>query len=156
MQRSMTKRRIVSSAPMAAITLRSPSKAEDMPRAGTWLVIYMRCIAVVWLGEGLLQWCDVLVSRADGHCALAVLPVPDVVAIVFFAVFDLVAAVGLWLVAPWGGVIWLVAAGAQFFVLLAMPGFYDYPIAMGSIGMGLVIGYLALTWLVARSQDRRT
>ena len=31
-------------------------------------------------------------------------------ATVFFAVIDLVAAVGLWLAAPWGAVVWLTAA----------------------------------------------
>ena len=32
---------------------------------------------------------------------------------IFFAVIDLVAAIGLWLTAAWGGVVWLIAAGSQ-------------------------------------------
>ena len=39
--------------------------------------------------------------------------------IVFFACFDLLAAVGLWLAAPWGGAIWLLCAVVE--VGLAVP-----------------------------------
>ena len=37
-------------------------------------------------------------------------------AVIFFGVLDLVAAVGLWLATPWGGVLWLLAAVSQIFV----------------------------------------
>jgi uncharacterized membrane protein (DUF2068 family) len=33
------------------------------------------------------------------------LPPLRIAAVIYFAVFDLVAAVGLWMAAPWGGVI---------------------------------------------------
>jgi hypothetical protein len=155
MQRSMSKRRIVSSAPIAAITLSSAAAAESMTRIGTWSIAYMRLVAAISLGEGLLQWSAMLVSQPDGNCAMFELPVEARVGVVFFAIIDLIAAVGLWLAAPWGGVIWLVATGAQFFVLLAMPGFFVHPLMIGSSSAVLLIGYLALTWLVARSESQR-
>ena len=45
-------------------------------------------------------------------------------ATIFFAVLNPVAAVGLWLVAPWGGVVWLLTLIAQFFVALLKPSFF--------------------------------
>lgn len=41
-------------------------------------------------------------------------------------VLDLVAAAGLWLATPWGGVIWLLGAFTQFFAAFALPGFFSY------------------------------
>ena len=75
------------------------------------------------------------------------------VAIVFFAVTDLVAAVGLWLASSWGGVIWLCAAAAQIFVTLFMPTFFaGGPIILG-VDLGLVLAYFFLTWRAAQEFD---
>ena len=41
------------------------------------------------------------------------LPRPLQATIVFFAAVDLLAAVGLWLAAPWGGVLWLLCAAIE-------------------------------------------
>ena len=45
-------------------------------------------------------------------------------ATVFFAVIDLVAAVGLWLAAAWGGVVWLTAAISMAAIELFFPQVY--------------------------------
>ena len=42
-------------------------------------------------------------------------------ATVFFAVIDLVAAVGLWLAAAWGAVIWLMAVASMLAVEIFFP-----------------------------------
>ena len=42
-------------------------------------------------------------------------------ATIFFAVIDLVAAVGLWLAAAWGGVVWLTAAISMAAIELFFP-----------------------------------
>jgi uncharacterized membrane protein (DUF2068 family) len=64
-------------------------------------------------------------------------------------VLDPVAAVGLWLVSSWGGVIWFIAAAAQIIATVAIPGLFS-PIWIGvnSLLIGL---YFLLTWLAARS-----
>jgi uncharacterized membrane protein (DUF2068 family) len=72
-------------------------------------------------------------------------------AAVFFAVVDLIAAVGLWLAAPWGGVLWFVAVGAQLLVALLVPDFFDHPFAIGVADTLLVAAYFALLWLAARA-----
>ena len=53
-------------------------------------------------------WCSALFPRS---AISPMLPRALQGAIVFFAAVDLLAAVGLWLAAPWGGVLWLAVRG---------------------------------------------
>jgi uncharacterized membrane protein (DUF2068 family) len=74
-------------------------------------------------------------------------------AVIFFAVLDLVAGVGLWLATPWGGVLWLLIASAQIFLTLSMPGFFvggRWLIAVNAI---LILMYFALTFEAGRDID---
>ena len=41
---------------------------------------------------------------------------------------NLLAAVGMWLAAPWGGVLWLFTAVAQAFVAVLLPDFSSFMI----------------------------
>src|ERR1700728_1470978 len=74
--------------------------------AGSWteyLVLFLRLMAAVSLVKGLYHWaqvCGVGAAPDDGCLAHSVAWRS---ATVFFAVLDLVAAVGLWLPAPRGG-----------------------------------------------------
>lgn len=153
MQRSTAKRRVASAAPQAAIVLKPPGGHDDRTRFGFALISFMRFTAAVWIVQGLLQWGTVLSTGAGGLSPFSILAPPAMVAAVFFAVVDFIAAVGLWLAAPWGGVIWLVAVGAQLLVLVVMPGFFDHPLATGLIDVGLMAVYLALVWLAAQVAD---
>lgn len=154
MQRSTAKRRIVSNAPIAAIAVsNSPQRQHEDSRFGHLLVVFMRIVAALWIFEGLMQWGAVIVTNIDGRSGLATLSTPAVVAVVFFAVINLIASVGLWLATPWGGVIWLVTAGAQLFVIIIMPGFFDHPILTALSNLVLIGVYLTLTWLVAAARD---
>lgn len=155
MQGSTAKRRIVSNAPMAAIVLSGAGEPEQDSRFGRLLVLFMRIVAALWLCEGLMEWSSVVVTNVDGRSGLAALSTPAVAAVIFFAVINPIAAVGLWLATPWGGVIWLVTAGAQVFVLVLMPGFFDHPLITALSNIVLVSAYLALTWLVASGPDDR-
>ena len=153
MQRSTAKRRVATSAPQAAIVLKPPGGREDRTRFGFALLTFMRVTAAIWIAQGLLQWSAVLTTGPDGLSPFATLAPAAMVAAVFFAVVDFVASVGLWLAAPWGGVIWLVAVGAQLLVLVVMPGFFDHPLVTGLVDVALMAGYLALVWFAAQASD---
>ena len=45
-------------------------------------------------------------------------------ATVYFAVIELVAAVGLWLATPWGAVVWLTTVVSMAVIELMFPGIY--------------------------------
>ena len=152
MQRSTAKRRIATAAPQAAIVLK-PAGGEDRTRFGFALLLFMRVTAATWIVQGLSQWIAVLTTGPDGVSRLSTLAPPAMGAAVFFAVVDFVAAIGLWLAAPWGGVIWLVAVGAQILVAVVMPGFLDHPLATGLVDVALMTGYLALVWFAAQAED---
>src|SRR5215213_10114289 len=71
------------------------------------LVLFLRIMAVAALAKGLYHWAIVCGIDATSPAGFEAYPTPYQSATVFFAVIDLVAAVGLWLAAPWGAVVWL-------------------------------------------------
>jgi hypothetical protein len=71
--------------------------------------IFMRALAVLTLARGLSQWAVICgATNADGIGFEDFSPAMQGYT-VFFAVIELVAGVGLWLIAAWGGVVWLLA-----------------------------------------------
>ncbi len=76
------------------------------------LITYVRILALVFLASGLRRWLVVLGPLAPGGDFFS-LEREWMVAVGFFAVFELVAAVGLWLTASWGTVVWLIAASTE-------------------------------------------
>ena len=73
-------------------------------------------------------------------------------ATIFFAVFDLVAAVGLWLAAAWGAVVWLTSAVSMAVVELFFPQVFGGSIWVVLIEMVLLGIYL---WLAIVSSRER-
>ncbi|MGB8577458.1 MAG: DUF6163 family protein, partial [Pseudolabrys sp.] len=69
-------------------------------------------------------------------------------ATVFFAVIDLVAAVGLWLAAAWGAVIWLTAVASMLAVEIFFPQVFGGGWLTGLLEGGLLALYL---WLALKS-----
>jgi len=69
-------------------------------------------------------------------------------ATVFFAVIDLVAAVGLWLAAAWGAVIWLTAIASMLAVEIFFPQVFGGGWLTGLLEGGLLALYL---WLALKS-----
>jgi len=93
---------------------------EQRPRA-TWtdrLVMFLRVVAGVSIVKGLYHWAAVcgFIGATDGGF-FGHTPQWQT-ATVFFAVIDLVAAVGLWLAAPWGAVVWLTSAVSMVVIAL--------------------------------------
>jgi hypothetical protein len=119
-------------------------------RWGIVLVSFKRLLASAWLAQALMYWIAVL---GPSESVLDRASVQWAAATVFFAVLDPVAAVGLWLATPWGGVIWLFAVMSQSVVAVAIPGFVSR-LWIG-IDASLVGLYFLLTWLAARSRRSR-
>jgi hypothetical protein len=107
----------------AAIRLGEPARiADEENRAGLLLVLFKRLLAGLWLILGLVQWSAILLPPEPLFDKVSAL---RGAAVIFFATVNFVAAVGLWLATPWGGVIWLLCAIAQIIVALALPGFFS-------------------------------
>ena len=129
---------------------------------GFVLLFFMRLLGFLWMLRGVLLWLGILhvsivVSFLDlvvvQPIDLGALPLGEAAMVVFFAVFDLVAAVGLWLAAPWGGVLWLVAALAQVAHLTLRPSSFWDGISLNGLSLLLILIYFTLSFLAARERD---
>ena len=118
----------------------------------TVLVWFMRIVAVAWLLKGLAGWAFVLGAsgEVDGFLKASLM---QQTAIVFFAVLDLIAGVGLWMAAGWGGGVWIIALMAHVALALAVPR------AIG-IGGSTIVAYavfvavfLILAWAAAHQEE---
>jgi hypothetical protein len=118
-------------------------------RWGLYLVIFMRLLAVLWLLQGLMQWRNILAPEGASIDALTPF---DAATIIFFAITNLVAAVGLWLAVPWGGVLWLFAVSAQMF-LIGFVGMIEGGRLILAFDVALVVAYFVLSWYAAQERD---
>jgi Family of unknown function (DUF6163) len=128
---------------------------EEEGRTDRWasrLVIFLRAMAGIALLKGLYHWAIVcgFVSLADVTFEDAATPVQA--ATVFFGVIDLVAAVGLWLAAPWGAVVWLTSVISMVAVEVLFPQIYGGRVWVVGIDLVLIFFYLGLALMAAREQ----
>ncbi len=133
-----------------SIDLGPNSQQRQDDRWGFMLVVFMRVVAVLWLFQGLTHWKIILAPEV---APLDALPGHVAAAIVFFAVTDLLAAVGLWLAAAWGGVLWLFSACAGIIITLFMPDFQVGGLLMVLVSLCLIVVYFILTWNAAQERD---
>jgi hypothetical protein len=73
-------------------------------------------------------------------------------ATVYFAVIELVAAVGLWLATPWGAVVWLTTVVSMAVIELMFPGIYGGSLLVVGGEASMLAAYLALAWMAARER----
>jgi hypothetical protein len=156
-------RRLYRSCGMTDQSDKRPTRPSDMLEpvragkglsvAGSWteyLVLFLRLMAAVSLVKGLYHWaqvCGVGAAPDDGFLAHSVAWRS---ATVFFAVLDLVAAVGLWLAAAWGAVVWLSSVVSMAVVVVFFPNVFGGSIFIALIEMTLLGVYLWLAIVSAR------
>jgi hypothetical protein len=117
-------------------------------RWGMLLVIFMRLMAGLWLCQGLAEWSSVLLPAEQ---VLDSLSGTAAAVLIFFAVADLVAAVGLWLATPWGGALWLFAATSQIFAATTIKDAFSRTWIF--VDVVLIIVYFVLTFKAGQARD---
>ena len=114
------------------------------------LFLFLRAMSAVSLGKGLYHWAVICGIGAPLPSGFDTYSTPFQVATVFFAVIDLVAAVGLWLAAPWGAVVWLTSVISMAAVELLFPQIYGGNMWV-IVAEALLLGaYLWLALMAAR------
>src|ERR1700676_4147815 len=142
---------------------RRPTKPSDMlepvrvgkPSQGTWteyLVLFLRVMAGFSLLKGLYHWSQVCGIGAPADNGFESHAIAWQTATVFFAVLDLVAAVGLWLAAAWGAVVWLTSVVSMAAVEVFFPNVYGGSLVIVAIEMLLLGAYLYLAIMSARER----
>jgi uncharacterized RDD family membrane protein YckC len=142
---------------------RRPTRPSDMLEPvqvvkghGTWteyLVLFLRIMAGVSLIKGLYHWAQICGIGAPSNGGFESHSIAWQTSTVLFAVLDLVAAVGLWLAAAWGAVVWLTSVVSMATVEVFFPQVYGASIFIVLIEMTLLGCYLFLAIASAREHQ---
>lgn len=141
---------------------RRPTRPSDMldpvqagkPK-GTWteyLVLFLRVMAGISLAKGLYHWAEICGIGVPANQGFEAHSIAWQTATVFFAVLDLVAAVGLWLAAAWGAVVWLTSVVSMAVVEVFFPQIYGGSFIIVLVEAALLSAYLFLAIAAARER----
>ena len=126
-------------------------RSPRVPQTG-WdvvLVWFMRVTAMLWLAKGVSTWATIL-DVFPGARPFEAESLGRQTVIVYFAVIDFMAAIGMWLTSAWGGVVWLLAATSAVTLAILTPHLLPMSIpVLGGLGAIIVI-YFVLSWAAAR------
>jgi uncharacterized membrane protein (DUF2068 family) len=134
-------------------SLEPVQEPEAGPGLGRWtgrLVLFLRVMAGVSMLKGIYHW-----SRVVGIGSGDLFEYQSIAwqtATVFFAVIDLVAAVGLWLAAAWGAVVWLMSVASMLAVEIFFPQVFGAGLFTGLAEGALLAIYLMLALKAAQEQ----
>jgi hypothetical protein len=132
-----------------------PVLADKVAKRGTWtqyLILFLRVMAAISLVKGLYHWAQVCGIGAPADDGFEAHTIAWQTATVFFAVLDLVAAVGLWLAAAWGAVVWLTSVVSMAAVEVFFPQVYGGSLLIVLVEMTLLFAYLFLAIVSARER----
>ena len=118
---------------------------------GRWterLVLFLRVMAALAMLKGLNHWAEVCGIGFTASEPFESHSIAWQAATVFFAVIDLVAAVGLWLAAAWGAVIWLTSIASMLAVEIFFPQVFGGGVLTVLLEAGLLGLYL---WLALKA-----
>ena len=131
-------------------------RIEERPAPATvrWTVLltwFMRLAAILWIVKGLAAWATIVGALPGAGFEGRLLG--DQATLIYFAVIDLVAAVGLWMASTWGGVLWLLAVMSHVILAVFFPRFVTSSPLMMCIILGMILFYLVMSWLSAREEQ---
>lgn len=128
---------------------------EGSPSSERWtlrLVMFLRVMAAISILKGLYHWSRVVGIMVPAGEGFETHSIAWQSATVFFAVIDLVAAVGLWLAAAWGAVIWLTSVVSMIALDIFFPQVFQSGALFDLIEFALLVIYL---WFALKSAQER-
>src|SRR5436190_15744282 len=138
-----------------ALTAPALSSERIEPDENVWtrrLVLFLRIMAVLSILKGLYHWAQVTGFIGGEEEAFENQSMAWQTATIYFAVIELVAAVGLWLATPWGAVVWLTTVVSMAVIELMFPGIYGGSLTVVGLEALMLAAYLALAWMAARER----
>jgi hypothetical protein len=113
---------------------------------------YLRGVALILMVLGLRAWA-VIVGMIDGPGgAFEQMPQAWQIATMHMSVVDLVAAVGLWMHASWGRVVWIYAVLSEITIHTVFVGTFGSNLVIVAIHTLALIGFIALLLLASRAE----
>ena len=113
------------------------------------LILFLRVMAGFAMLKGIFHWSRLL-GIGTGGDLFEYHSIAWQTATVFFAVLDLVAAVGLWLAAAWGAVIWLMSVASMLALEVFFPQVFGSSLIAGLLETALLCLYLLLALKAAQ------
>jgi len=138
--------------PMSVAAISSRRAVSDDNVWTRRLVLFLRVMAVASMIKGLYHWAQVTGFIGGEDEAFENQAMAWQTATVYFAVIELVAAVGLWLATPWGAVVWLTTVVSMAVIELMFPAIYGGSLTVVAIEALMLAAYLALAWMAARER----
>ena len=138
-----------------AISVAAMSSERIESEENVWtrrLVLFLRIMALIAVIKGLYHWAQVTGFIGGDEDAFENQPMAWQAATIYFAVIELVAAVGLWLATPWGAVVWLTTVVSMAVIELMFPGIYGGSLVVVAVEALMLAAYLALAWMAARER----
>jgi hypothetical protein len=139
----------------SAMTMAAMSSERIEQDDNAWtrrLVLFLRIMAVLSIAKGLYHWAQVTGFIGGEEEAFENQTMAWQTATIYFAVIELVAAVGLWLATPWGAVVWLTTVVSMAVIELMFPGIYGGSLVVVGVEAVMLAAYLALAFLAARER----
>jgi hypothetical protein len=149
---SDTSRETARDGAMSVAAIASERTASDENVWTRRLVLFLRVMAIISIVKGLYHWAQVTGFIGGEDEAFENQSMAWQAATVYFAVIELVAAVGLWLATPWGAVVWLTTVVSMAVIELMFPGIYGGSLTVVAIEAVMLAAYLALAWMAARER----
>jgi hypothetical protein len=128
---------------------------DDAHVASLWtlrLIYFLRVMAAISLLKGLYHWSRIVGIMVPTGEGFELHSVAWQVSTVFFAVIDLVAAVGLWLAAAWGAVIWLTSVVSMIALDIFFPQVFQGGALFDLMEFAALIIYL---WFALKAAQER-
>lgn len=117
-------------------------------RWNTVLVWFMRTLSILWLIKGLAAW-SIILGLSSGLAPFEGGSTGFQAGLIYFAVIDLLAAVGLWLTSTWGGVLWLLAVMSHLILAVFFPRFVQNSAILIALFIFGIMLYLTISWLAS-------
>lgn len=105
---------------------------------------FLRAVAVLCLAFGLFYWARLVGVHEGTVWRFDLMPMHWRVAATALAVLFPFAAVGLWLLAPWGPVIWFVCAASETVMYAGFPDRYGDRMWVVAVHASVALVYLAM------------
>lgn len=121
---------------------------DEGVRWNTVLVWFMRALSIAWLLKGVMAW-SVIFGLSTGLAPFEGSSTGYQAGLIYFAVVDLVAAVGLWLTSTWGGVLWLLAVMSHLILAVFFPRFVQNSALLIALFIVGIMLYLTISWLAS-------
>jgi hypothetical protein len=135
----------------AALRLEEPAQTRGVSweTALTW---FMRLMALLWIAKGLSFWA-VIVGAGEVAPPFQDRSLGFQATVVYFGIVDLIAAVGLWLTATWGGVLWLLAVMSHLILAVFFPSVVPVSLTLALVYCALMVTYLLISYLASGEDE---